>query len=406
MRLTVVAQVVAEGSFASRLFDDGSRTDASAAGYGEDHFTFLNRAASRYWERVRLELDRWFASYPAAGAADLRARFRSRRPAQHWGAWWELYLFRLFTCLGFHIEVHPTVSGTDARPDFLLKGGGQLFYVEAATVFSGIVEEGRDDAREAGVLDLINQGRSHNFFVSVEFHRVGLESPSRNEITRPIEEWLAKCDPDLVAAEIKQGADPPELPLRVRDWELTVEAFPIKPEFRGEPPEGLIGSGPISSGYVNDVEMVHRTLSKKFQHLRSLDQPLVVAVLGMSSFLGRSDVEQALFGREAVQFQREPPHTTRLVRQRNGVWMRGAGPAGKSVAAVLCASRLSPSNAARVLPKIWVNPWATNRLPVLFPFVTATADDHGAVSYSEATSTASEILGLASDWPGPEEPFE
>jgi hypothetical protein len=41
--------------------------------------------------------------------------------------------------------VHPTVPGTTGHPDFLAESGHNSFYVEAATVFSGIVTPGRVD---------------------------------------------------------------------------------------------------------------------------------------------------------------------------------------------------------------------------------------------------------------------
>ena len=77
------------------------RTDPGHARYGEDSFSFLDRVDQRYWERIRNELESWFAGYPDEEKADLKARFRDKSPAQHFAAWWELYLHRLFSRLGF-----------------------------------------------------------------------------------------------------------------------------------------------------------------------------------------------------------------------------------------------------------------------------------------------------------------
>jgi hypothetical protein len=75
----------------ARIFDTVVRTDPDPA-REEDSFTFLNRVATPYWERVRTFVEEVFAEYPQQHADDLRARFRSRQWSAHAGAWWELYL--------------------------------------------------------------------------------------------------------------------------------------------------------------------------------------------------------------------------------------------------------------------------------------------------------------------------
>jgi len=100
------------------LFDERERKDVRPAGYGEDSFTFLNRAVGRYWDKVRAELDGWYAAFPDENGG-LRQRCRHRSPDQHYAAWWELYLHRVLSCLGFTIQVEQPVEGTSKRPDFL-----------------------------------------------------------------------------------------------------------------------------------------------------------------------------------------------------------------------------------------------------------------------------------------------
>lgn len=387
------------------LFDDVERVDPEPARPGEDSFAFLNRIDSPYWAKVRAELERWFSEFPPAHAADLRARFRSRLPDQHFSAWWELYLFRLFGSLGYEIEVHPEIDGSKTHPDFRLTRGEDRFYLEAATVFSGIVEEGRHGERESWILGTLNEARSDNFFVGIEFDRVGTARPRKAEI-RPVEKWLGSLDPDQVATEHREHGDLPSFRLETRDWVIDLEAFPVKAEARGDPRHRLVGVGPISAGYVNDMEMLEKTLRRKFRHYGPLDLPFVVGVLGASSFLEREDVEQALFGRHAIQVRADPPFAYRSIRQSNGVWMGPTGPTGRSVAAVLCASQLHPSICARVLPALWMNPWAERPLRSTLPFATGTANDEGRLTYGEASSSAADILGLPPEWPGPEEPFK
>src|SRR4051794_32827988 len=96
-----------------KLFSDGPRTNPGPATHSEADFAFLDRVAQPYWERVRGELEAWFAAYPRNETGrDLRSRFRKADPAQHCAAWWELYLHRLFTLAGYDAEPHPRLVGT------------------------------------------------------------------------------------------------------------------------------------------------------------------------------------------------------------------------------------------------------------------------------------------------------
>ena len=352
-----------------------------------------------------MELDAWFAEYPEEHGDDLKARFRSPDPRQHFPAWWELYLFRVFRCLGFEVEVHPDVEGASTHPDFRVERHGEGFYVEAVTVFSGIVEEGRHGAREAWIKDLINEIDNRSFFVGLEFEQVGAARPRRLDVIRPIENWLATLDPDVLRAA-PPGSEPPKLEVRFRDWAFTVEAFGVAPEYRDAEDHRLLGLGPVMSGCVNDIEKVAAGLKRKFGRYGKLDLPLVVALLGMSSFLDLHDVEQALFGRHAVQFQTEPPYESRTIRQRNGVWMGECGPSATAVAAVLTGAGVQPWTAARTPLNLWLNPWAALPLEVALPFARATADDRGLVEHWPANAVPHEILDLPEEWPGPDPPFD
>jgi hypothetical protein len=98
-----------------RLFADVERTNGRPGLYSEDSFAFLDRAAGVVWERIREKLDEWYTSFPDVDG-DLRERFRSPRPDQHYAAWWELYVHNLLQSMGFEVTVHPEVPGTTGHP--------------------------------------------------------------------------------------------------------------------------------------------------------------------------------------------------------------------------------------------------------------------------------------------------
>jgi len=139
-----------------QLFDKHPRSEPDPRGYDEDAFTFLNRASGIVWERIRAELEVWYAAYPDE-TGDLRARFRSRDHRQHYGAWWELYVLTLLSAVGFRVSTHPEIPGSSGRPDFLAVRGDDSFYVEAVTVFSGFGASALRSALEPAILDIINR---------------------------------------------------------------------------------------------------------------------------------------------------------------------------------------------------------------------------------------------------------
>jgi hypothetical protein len=187
------------------LFDDTERNNSSPALHTEDSFSFLNRNSGPVWTRIRTELETWYGDFPDADG-DLRARFRDRTPAQHFGAWWELYLHRIFSRVGFNVEVHPGLEGSSDRPDFHVSDDNCAFYVEALTVFSGIAGEGRHGPRESEVLEAIEGLEGGIWFLQVNFDRVGGSSPRRAVLRRRLASWLSELDPDVVETETERGA--------------------------------------------------------------------------------------------------------------------------------------------------------------------------------------------------------
>lgn len=388
------------------LFDDFERSDASPQSESEDNFTFLNRSARPYFAEVRRMLQEWFARYPEEHALELRGNFRSRLPGQHWAAWWELYLHELFTRLGYELAIHPQLPDSARTPDFEMRRGGSRLYLEATVVFSGIVREDDDPRAPPWMIDAVNDVQSSNFFVGlVEVESAGSDRLKDRDIAAPLQEWLDGLDPDDVEREYEGGEGFPQRTISCRGWEVVFEAYPVKREKRGEPIDRVLGVGPVEAGLVNDIEQLQSKLKAKAGRYGRPQVPLVTAVLSISSFMERLDIEQALFGSEAVIVPlgrtAEPPP---LIRQPNGFWMHGASRQNRRVSAVLTAVGLQPSLAPEVTPVLWLNPWADYPLTEDWPFPEATANDSGQITYREAAPDMHAVLGLPSDWPGVE-PF-
>lgn len=380
------------------LFDTFERSNPDPATIEEDSFTFLNRIDQPYWAEVRRVLEVWFGRYPASEAPQLRRRFRSDLPGQHWGAWWELYLHELFVRLGFRVAAHPPLHDSARRPDFEISRGAWRAYLEATVCFSGIVTD--EPGAPGWLTEAINLVDSPGFFVMVKaVEGTGPERLRNRQISGPIQRWLDGLDPDDVTRTLEVTRELPELILEERGWTVRFEAAPVKPEARGKPDHRVYGGGPAIGGMVDDVEQLRDKLKSKAGRYGRPGLPIITAVLCASSFMEDQDVAQALYGRDAVQILGSGTEI-QPIRQRNGFWMHETGSQNRRVSAVLTAVQLHPWNCSSITPRLWFNPWAEHRLAAEFPFPSATANDRGKVSFTAREPDMAKILGLPADWPG------
>jgi hypothetical protein len=395
-----------------RLFDDFERTDPRYAKHAESAFEFLNRVATSWWSTLRRELEAWFADYCQSAsvekAADLRARFRSRDARQHAGAWWELYVFRLLRCLypGRRVGIELERAGQAARPDFSVlsaESGAVEVWVEAVSTFTGIVGSGRHSGREAVVLDVVNEVVSRDFWVSISFRAVGLQQLAKREIVVPLREWLNRLDREDVLALYGRSGELPTMDIAARGWRIHFRAVP-KGTPGTTPNSRLIGIGPSVASYVDDAAATRRAILAKSSRYRELDAPFVVALLPASPVLSEEDVQSALFGSPAIQFEPEHPEGGEIIRQRDGVWSRGRG--GR-VSALLVGTGLAAWTVAKTWPHLWPNPWAD--FPISVPFSrlpwTEVQNDGAPNRHDPEARTPAELLGLPSEWPGEGDPF-
>jgi hypothetical protein len=107
--------------FMPRIFDDSERTDPSPADDMESSYHFLTRVARPQRALVRELIEDWFSEYPAVAQVDMRGRLQNDDYAQHIGAWWELYTYKLFRCLDYRVAIHPLVVSLGAPPLLVLR---------------------------------------------------------------------------------------------------------------------------------------------------------------------------------------------------------------------------------------------------------------------------------------------
>lgn len=390
---------------AMRVFDSIERSDSSPARHTESTSVFYNRVAGAFWDQIRDVVEDWFTNYACEPQArsDMRARLRKGDDRQFQGAFLELYLHASLRCAGFEVECHPTVAGTDRRPDFLATRGGQAFFLEAkAVVGVGEPAEGR---RLAALYDGLNKLRSPNFFLAIDVEKQGPRELKAGPVRRELEVWLATLDADLVAARMQESSvwrDLPKKTIKVEGWEISFRALPKKQERRGDDPDvrpiGIYGSG--RAAFIDDVSPLRRALQDKGSAYGVLPHPYVVAIGTQSMGDHEFDVLNTLYGTEQVQFLTTPNGvtTTRTVRAPDGYWYRGNHWSHPSVAGVLIVNQLHPGAVARVVPTLWDHPEPRTTFDPPDCWARATPTKGELQRFGARVSPAA-LFGLGEGWP-------
>jgi hypothetical protein len=391
------------------LFDPGPRTDNAPRRYSESEYDFLNRVAGVVFDRVRGLLEEWFEAFPTDHRSDLLPRLRSNDDTTFRGAFWELYLYRMFTLLDWQVEVHPEVSGSTHRPDFLVTPtSGDPFYVEA-TVVAPSLEKRAAQKRLAVVFDALNKLPSPSFWLSVEVEAQGSNSPPLGRLIGDVRKWLDGLDADQI---LREGVelhvlDRYALVWRHEGWRIEFRPLPKPPEVR---PGGgrTVGMSSEGAGFINTTNSLRQAVRSKAGRYGALDRPYLIAALIVDDYAELGDVIGSLFGTVAIRIAVGPigaaaPET---FRQRDGAWQGPGGPVNTRVSGVITVANLGPGSVARRELRLWLNPWAARPMTADLPIATTSGDDAtGMLSERPAQIAAAKLFGLPEDWPGPEDPF-
>lgn len=388
-----------------RLFDWAGSKDVEPADFSEPAFAYLNQSDRPIFQFIREYLEEWFANYPPADKAELRARFRSSSNQHHNSAFFELLIHELLRSLECQIEIHPALESTSRSPDFLIHCmGDDIFYVEATVATYQSDDEAAADARLNQLYDVLNRHvDSTNFFISIEINSAPENPPPARSVARFLNSRLRNLDPDEVTAAYESEGYK-GLPLWVykdKSWSIILRAMPKKPDARGKPGVRPLGMFSSAAKWVDHRTPLRDAIADKASAYGDLRAPYVVAVNALE-MIDEIDVMEALFGKEqfTVYFSQNPSNdsvTTQPSRIPDGLWMSGSGPTNTRVSAVLIASRLRPWSIGESSIRLYHNPWAASpyrsaltRLPQAIP-------NEGRYNYSDGESLL-EIFGL--DWPG------
>jgi hypothetical protein len=387
------------------LFDDDiARVQHRPKYEAEPLYAYYNTSARPSVTALRGLLEQWFAQYPDEARTDLRERFRSPIDVQHQAAFFELYVHRLVSCMGYGLMPHPDVPDNSSRPDFLVcKCGTPVFYLEITIAASSAPEQGQEK-RAAVVYDTLNGVDSPNFFLHVDVRGAPNTPPAGARLREDLHRWLATLDPDELANQLSEsGLDGlPTFEWQHDGWILAFSPIPKAPEHRGKAGVRPLGSR-VSGGWSRSHESVRKAISSKGKKYTNVDLPLVIAVNVLDDSTDDFDVMNALLGEECITFpvyvdgRPGEPHET---RKRNGAWTGPRDPQGRKVSAVVVAYHLNPWRMADESPRLIHHPWARRPVaPELWPLEQWVPDARAGRYDTRRGKAAAELLGLPNPWP-------
>lgn len=343
-----------------QLFEAKARTNRSPRSALESIWGYVDRSGDPAIERVRRQMNEWFARYPPALRGNLRSGMSSGLDYQFHAAWFELYLHEMFLKMGWGVGVEPAIEGTSKRPDFLVSHGNHSLLVEATIV------GGNDDPLEKrlkAIEDGVDRIRSRDFDLIFEIDTHGAETPSMRRVRRKVNAWLEQLEWSLVRAqEQSEYNEWPCLEVTDGSWTFSFLALARRANRRGKD-ERAVKIGPARSGVYDYVPTLKDRLKGKARQCAAFGGPVLLAIRMDGMFADSKDVEWALFGRTIARVVkcagfRSPINIDRrtdgFFRRSDGTWRN------QEIFGVLVwGSELRPWAVDTGRPVLWRNPGST-----------------------------------------------
>ena len=388
------------------LFETVERTEVRPKGEREPIYDYYNSSARRPIAALRGLLQNWFDAYPASGKKDPLARFRSRIDGQHKSAFWELYLHELFTGMKYRLTVHPKVAGSSNHPDFLMSEAGRpKFYLEAVVAGLPSTKDAGAEARLSDVIDLVNKMQTPDYLLELQYRGTSDTPPPVGKLRKSLTQWLHSVDFTAIEAAYKAGNFDvvPKFEWNHEGLTLFFSPIPKSEKTRGTTDARPIGVIMGEAHVLTTDEDIRRAIEQKAKKYGKLSLPLVIAANVVSEHCDDIDINNALFGSEAIQFIQKPDGSIGdgvEVRQPNGIWFGKKGARNRNISAVLIGCKLDPYKAGVATPQLIHNPYAENPLNLsTYPLPQSVPNHESSTMQKKDGRKASEFLRLPAPWP-------
>ena len=286
------------------LFDEKLRTLEGPADNNADMYQYYNDSSRSDVANVRVLLENWFFQYPNEEKLELKSRFKVTFDP----AFYELYIFILFTRLGYTLTVHPEIPGTKRHPDYLATKDEGIFYIEVKHITKLSHDEQALERRKNTLLDSLNKVNASNFLLKLDAILFkGSSQPSGKAIIQFFNEIVAVHDPDeYTNLLIKSGFDAmPKIVYEDDKVKIEAQLLPKSPMHRGTESRS-IGTFPFVTQIGNDSENLISSLETKAVRYGQLNAPYIICVNKQSVSLDIIEVQEALYGSLQVSWSENP----------------------------------------------------------------------------------------------------
>lgn len=301
----------------SSLFENKERTLKGPAKYNADIYQYYNDSARADMGVVRQLLEEWFSQYPDDEKQDLKSRFQASFNA----AFYELYIYILFTKLGFSLTIHPEIPDTLKRPDYLATKDGKLLYIEVKHMTMLSQDEQSLERKKNTLLDSLDKIDASNFLLKLdEIVFKNNSQPSGKMIVRYFNEIVSSHDPDVYTDLLTQHGFQ-AMPKIVYDDDkvkIQLQLLPKSPLHRGTYSRS-IGSHPIVTQIGNDCGDIIMALESKATRYGTLNAPYIICLNKQGVSLDIIEVQEALYGSLQISWSDNPANRDeRLELSGNG----------------------------------------------------------------------------------------
>lgn len=327
-----------------KIFEDKVRTDLDYAKHLDNIFDFYDRSAKPEFAEVRDIVNKWFESYPIDEKHELKSRFKKTFSS----AFFELFIYQLFTKQGFKLTTHPKLTHTDKTPDFLAEKGDFSFYIEAKEATDLSESEVAQNKKLSALYNAISTCNIPDFWLCIdEFHIKGNKQPSGKRIIELIETESKKFTPEAVANQLEIDAqrESRHIVIDKADVRIEITLLPKSPEIRGDSSIKPIGVYPMGTFWGGPDESIRNAVQKKASRYGDLDKPYLICINALSERgVNSISVHIAILGSVAGTFSTNPnDKDLRWERTKDGVFLSDRGPIATRVSGIF-VTRVFPSN--------------------------------------------------------------
>lgn len=287
-----------------KLFDEKQRTLEGPAKYNADPYEYYNNSIRPEVGRVREIMESWFQEYPYEEKTDLKSRFQASFDA----AFFELFIYTIFTRLGYNLQIHPELPESLKRPDYLATKDGNEIYIEVKHLTTLTQLEQAAERKKNVVLDSIDRVDSSKFLLMLdEITFKDGSQPSGKGIIKYFDNELSKIDADEYTKLLTEHGFDGINPIVYDDDKITIKVklLPKVLGLRGTKSRS-IGTHPVKMLIGNDSDNIKSALQVKATKYGDLNKPFIICINKQSVGLDIFEVNESLYGSLTYSWSTDP----------------------------------------------------------------------------------------------------